>query len=345
MRKPTGRARDYYLQCGVSMERREFITVLGCATGAWPFLAHAQQSIPVIGYLSTGSPESDNTPSRLIAFREGLDETGFVEGQNVAIEYRWAEGRYDRLPALAADLTVRRVKVLATGGAPPTLAAKAATVTIPIVFVQGIDPVQFGIVASLNHPGGNITGAVNLGVELTAKRLQLLHELLPKASVFALLVNPANAAGEPAARKLQDAALSLGLQVHTLRASTASEIDTAFRTFVKLGARGLLVYGDPFFTNQRAQIVALAARHAVPAIYEWRLFPTAGGLMSYGSDLADSYRLAGVYTGKILKGANPADLPVQQVVKVELVINIRTAKALGLTIPLALLGRVDEVIE
>jgi len=327
----------------VSMLRRGFITLLGSAAAAWPLAARAQQPMPVIGYLSSGSPESDDF--RLTAFRQGLNETGYVEDQNVVIEYRWAQGQNDRLPALAADLVRRQVTVIATVGPPPAFAAKAATSTIPVVFVVGIDPVQSGLVASLNRPGGNITGVVILSEELAAKRLDLLHELVPTAAVVAVLVNPSNPVSDPQTRNLQDAARSLGLQLHVLRASTASEIDAAFGALVELRAGALVFGGGPFFTNQRAQIVALAAHHEVPAIYRVRLFPAAGGLISYGADLADSFRRAGVYTGKILKGAKPADLPVEQAVKVELVINLKTAKALGLTVPLLLLGRADEVIE
>jgi putative ABC transport system substrate-binding protein len=300
--------------------------------------------MPVIGYLSTGSPESDNT-IRLTPFRQGVSETGYVEGQNVAIEYRWAEGQYDRLPVLAADLVRRHVAVIAAATIPSAFAAKAATSTIPIVFVQGIDPVQSGLVASLNRPGGNMTGVAILTAELAAKRLDLLHELVPTAAVVALLVNPADPVTDVETRNLQDAARPLRVQTHILRATTASEIDAAFATLVELGARALVVSTDPFFTNQRAQIVALTARHVVPAIYTLREYAEAGGLMSYGADLPDSYRQAGVLAGKILKGAKPADLPVQQAVKVELVINLKTAKTLGLTIPQALLGRADEVIE
>jgi ABC-type uncharacterized transport system substrate-binding protein len=321
------------------------MALLGCTAVAWPVDALGQQPMPVIGYLSNGSPESDNIPARLIAFRQGLNETGYVEGQSVVIEYRWAEGQYDRLPALAADLVRRPLTVIVTGGTPPTFAAKAATSTIPIVFNLGVDPVQLGLVASLNRPGGNIRGVALLQIELAAKRLDLLHELLPSAASIALLVNPSNPLTEPEMRGLRDAAPSLGLQLRTLPASTPSEIDAAFGTLVELRAGALVVSADTFFTNQRAQIVALAARHAVPAIYVYRLFPAAGGLMSYGADLADSYRLVGIYTGKILKGAEPADLPVQQAVKVELVINLKTAKALGLTIPATLIARADEVIE
>jgi putative ABC transport system substrate-binding protein len=268
-----------------------------------------------------------------------------VEGQNVAIEYRWAQDQYDRLPALASDLVRRQVTVIAAPTFPSAFAAKAATSTIPIAFLAGIDPVQAGLVASLNRPGGNITGVAIMSVELAAKRLDLLHGLVPTASVVALLVNPTNPRTETETRSLPDAARSLGLQLRTLPASTASEIDAAFGTLVELGVGALVVPGDPFFTNQRNQIMALAARHAVPAIYEWREFAAAGGLMSYGPDFTDSYRLVGIYTGKILSGAKPADLPVQQVVKLELVINLTTAKTLGLTIPQALLGRADEIIE
>jgi putative ABC transport system substrate-binding protein len=318
------------------------VLVAGAAV-ARPVGARAQQLMPVIGYLSVGSPASDDF--RLTAFRQGLNETGYAEGQNVAIEYRWAHGQNDRLPALAADLVHLQVLVIVTAGAPPAFAAKAATSAIPIVFVLGIDPVQSGLVASLNRPGGNITGVALIFTELAAKRLDLLHELVPTAVVVALLVNPTNPVSDPVTRSLQDAAGSLGLQLNVLRASTASEIDAAFGALVEFRAGALVLGGDPFFTNQRAQIVALAARHAVPAVYEVSLFPAAGGLMSYGADLADSFRQAGVYTGKILEGAKPADLPVEQPVKIELVINLKTAKALGLTIPPSILARADEVIE
>jgi putative ABC transport system substrate-binding protein len=327
------------------MIRREFIALAGGAVVGWSFAARAQQkAMPVIGYLSTGSLEPDDF--RLTAFRQGLAETGYVEGQNVAIEYRWAPAQYDRLPALAADLVRRQVTVIAAAGIPPTFAAKAVTSTIPIAFLAGVDPVEFGLIASLNRPGGNITGVAILTAELAAKRLELLHELVPRAAVIALLVNPADpAATEAETRNLQDAVRSLGLQLHILPARTANEIDSAFETLVELRAGALVVSTDPLFTNQRAQIVALAASHAVPAMYVWREFATAGGLMSYGTDLTDTYRQLGLYTGKLLKGAGPADLPVQQIVKIELVINLTTAKALGLTIPLTLSGRADEVIE
>src|SRR5271169_5452925 len=325
------------------MRRRDLIAVIGGTAAAWPRAARTQQPIPVIGFLGSWSPEPDDF--RLAGLRLGLNETGYVEGQNVAIEYRWAEGQYDRLPARASDLVRLQVTVITTAGIPAAFAAKAATSTIPIVFIQGMDPVQSGLVASLNRPGGNMTGVTQLTAELASKRLDLLHELVPTAAVVALLVNPADPVTDVETRNLQDAAHSLGLQAHILRASTANEIDAAFGTLVELGARALVVSTDPFLTNQRAQIVALAARHAVPAIYVWREYATAGGLMSYGTDLPDSYRQGGIYTGKILKGAKPADLPVEQVVKVELVINLTTAKTLGLTIPQALLGRADEIIE
>jgi putative ABC transport system substrate-binding protein len=328
---------------GLTLRRRELAVLLGGMI-AWPLAARAQQPMPVIGYLSVGSPESDNT-IRANPFRQGLNETGYVEGQNVTIEYRWAQGQYDRLPALASDLVHRQVTVIAAAGIPPTVAAKAATSTIPIVFVLGIDPAEFGLVAGLNRPGGNITGAAILSVELSPKRLDLLHELLPTAPVVAALVNPTDPRTEPETRSLQDAARSLGLQLRILSASTASEIDAAFGTLSTLRADALAVTGDAFFTNRKDQIIALAARHAVPAIYEWREFAAAGGLMSYGPDLADSYRQAGVYTGKILKGAKPGDLPVEQPTRFELVVGLKTAKELGLTIPQSILARADEVIE
>ena len=326
------------------MRRREFLALLGAAAAA-SLATRAQQPMPVIGYLSVGSPETDNIPGRLVAFRRGLSETGYVEGQNVAIEYRWAEGEYDRLPALAADLVHRPVSLIVAQNAPAAFAAKAATSTIPIVFDSGIDPVQSGLVASLSRPGGNITGVALLTVELMGKRLELLHELLPKAAVVTLLVNPGNPVTDAESKSLQEAAGSLGLRTHELRAGSPSEIEAAFETLAGLRADALVVSVDTLFTSQREQIVALAARHAVPAIYGWRLFPAAGGLISYGSDIADSYRQLGVYTAKILKGAKSADLPVQQVVKLDLVINLRTAKALGLTIPPLILARADEVIE
>jgi len=321
------------------------MALLGAAAAS-PLAARAQQLMPVIGYLSVGSPDSDNIPGRLVAFRQGLNETGYVEGQNIAIEYRWAEGRYDRLPALAADLVRRQVGVIVAPNNATTLAAKAATSTIPIVCTVGMDPVQSGLVASFNRPGGNITGVAIQTAELMGKRLELLHELVPTAIEVAVLVNPTNpTATESETSNLQDAALSLGLELHFLQASTPSDIEAAFESLVGLHAGALVVSADTFLSSQRAQIVTLAARHAVPAIYAVRWFPAAGGLMSYGVDFADGYRQMGLYTGSILKGARPGDLPVQQMVKVELVINLTTAKTLGLTIPLTLSGRADEVIE
>jgi putative tryptophan/tyrosine transport system substrate-binding protein len=328
------------------MRRRDLVVLLGGATIAWPAGARAQQLMPVIGYLSQASAQSDNIPPRLPAFRKGLNEMGFVEGENVTIEYRWVETKYDRLPALVADLVRRQVSVIVTRGAPPTFAAKAATSTIPIVFAHGLDPVQSGLVASLNRPGGNVTGVTISAVELMGKRLGLLHELVPTAADVAVLANPTSrTVTESETSNLQDAARSLGLRLHTVRASTPDEIDAAFGTLVELRAGGLVVSADELFTSQRTRIIALASHHALPAIYVYRLFPDDGGLISYGADLADAYRVMGIYTGKILKGANPANLPVQQPVKIELVINLNTAKVLGLTIPPSILARADEVIE
>jgi putative tryptophan/tyrosine transport system substrate-binding protein len=325
------------------MKRREFITLLGGAGLAWPLAARAQQpAMPVVGFLNGAAPEG--YAPMVIAFRQGLKEAGYAEGQSVAIEYRWAEGHYDRLPALAADLVHRQVAVIVTGGTPPAFAAKAATSTIPIVINVGIDPVQAGLIASLNRPGGNVTGIAILTAELAAKRVELLHELL-QTTVFASLVNPTSPLTEPEIRGVRDAARSLGLELHVLNATTVGEIDTAFEKLIELGAGALVVSVDPFLTSQRQQIVALAERRSVPAIYGLREYAIAGGLMSYGNDLADAYRQSGIYAAKLLKGAKPADLPVQQVVKVELIVNLKTAKALGLTFPITLLGRADETIE
>ena len=324
--------------------RRDLIILLGGAA-AWPLAARVQQpAMPVIGYLTTGSPESDALP--LAAFRQGLSETGYVETRNVTIQYRWAEFQYDQLPAMAADLVRRPVNAIATiGGTPPALAAKAATSTIPVVFYVGVDPVKFGLVASLSRPGGNMTGVAGLQTDLVTKRVELLHELVPKAAVVALLVNPTNPYTESETRAVSDSARLLGLQVHVLRASTMSEIDAAFGTLTELQADALLVSGDLFHLSRRKQLVALAAHHAVPAIYPYREFVEVGGMACYAPSLADGFRIVGVYTGRILKGANPSDLPVQQVVRVEVIINLKTIRALGLTVPLPLLGRADEVIE
>jgi putative tryptophan/tyrosine transport system substrate-binding protein len=327
----------------MKIRRREFITLLGGAAAAWPLAARAQQpTMPVIGYLNTRAPGED--AHLLAAFHQGLTETGYVEGRNVSIEYRWAEGHSDRLPALAADLVRRGVTVIAANSQ-ATVSAKAATTTIPIVFITGADPVQVGFVASLNRPGGNLTGVTSLDVELNRKRLELLHELLPNAGTLAALVNPTFPGSDIISKDLQAAAGTLGLQLHILYASTARDIDTVFATFARLQAGGLVIGNDPFFNSWSEQLAALALRHAVPAVFEFRAFAAAGGLMSYGGSITDLYRLLGVYTGRILKGEKPADLPVQQVTKVELIINLKTAKALGITVPLPLSGRADEVIE
>jgi putative ABC transport system substrate-binding protein len=318
--------------------------LLGGAAIARPFAVRAQQkAMPVIGLLIGTSP-GPFAPF-LSAFRRGLSESGYVEGQNVAIEFRWAEGRYDRLPALAADLVARKVEVIATGGNPPTLAAKSATSTIPIVFLTGADPVGEGLIASLARPAGNLTGVSILTVELMPKRLELLSELNPQAKVIALLVNPDNSNADRIMREVQEAARAKEVQFHTLKASTESEIDAAFTTLVQLPVGALVVTADPFFNGRREQLVALASRHSVPAIYEYREFPTAGGLISYGPSLTGMWRQVGIYAGSILKGAKPSDLPVEQPTKFELVINLKTAKALGLTIPQSIFARADEVIE
>jgi putative ABC transport system substrate-binding protein len=323
------------------VKRRDFITLVGGAAG-WPLAARAQQSMPVIGFLSSASP--DLFAIRLRAFRQGLKEAGYAEGQNVAVEFRWAEN--DRLPALAADLVHRQVVVIVAAGIPSALAAKAATTTIPIVFEVSADPVEVGLVASLARPGGNLTGVTNLNAELGAKRLDLLHELVPTATVIALLVNPTNPTGvESFLRGLQPTARALGLQLHILHASTEYDFDKVFTTLVQLRAGGLVIMPDIFFNARREQLAALAVHHAVPAIYQYREFAAAGGLMSYGTSDTEFYGLFGTYAGRILKGEKPADLPVQQVTKVELFINLKTARMLGLTIPFALLGRADGVIE
>jgi putative ABC transport system substrate-binding protein len=322
------------------MRRRHFITLLGAAA-AWPLAARAQQpALPVIGFLSSGSPNVDARAVR--AFRQGLGETGYVEGQNVAIEYRWADGQVDRLPALAADLVRRRVAVVAAvGAANSAQVAKAATATIPVVFYYGADPVQNGLIASLNRPGGNLTGVATLAAEIGPKRLELLHELLPSTRVIAMLVSPQN----PNAETLQAAASSLGLQIHFLPTRTYQDFDAAFERLHELQADALWIGPYGVFVSGSEQLAALALRHAVPAISPSREFAAAGGLMSYGDSHMDQYHLVGVYTGRILKGEKPADVPVQQSTKIELVINVKTAKALGLTFPLTLLGRADEVIE
>jgi len=326
------------------MQRREFITLLGGAA-AWPLAARAQQpAMPVIGFLHVGSP--DALSHLVTAFRQGLKEVGYFEGQNVAIEFRWAEGHYDRLPALAADLVRRQVAVIITGGGDaPAAIAKAATATIPIVFNVGSDPSKTGLVASLSRPGGNITGVNILTTELAAKRLGLLNDLVPAGSVIAYIVNPNFPATESNVKEVETAARAIGRQILLLKATNEKDIDAAFVAISEMRSRALLVGSDPFFTSRRDQFVALAARYAVPTIYEQREFAVAGGLMSYGTSLTDSYRQMGNYVGRILKGEKPADLPVVQSVKFELVINLKTAKALGLTLPSGLLSIADEVIE
>ena len=327
------------------IKRREFITLLAGAAAAWPLAARAQQpAVPVVGILASVSPAP--YAGFIAAIKEGLQQTGYIEGRNVTIEYRWAEGHYDRLPQRAIELVDRGVAVIILVGGGPTIAvAKAATATIPIVFVMGDDPVKSGAVTALNRPGGNATGVNLLTVAMEAKRLQLLHELVPNVAVVAIIVNPNNPQAAEQLQDLQAAARTLGVEVEVFKAGSPSDIDTAFASLVGRRAGALLVAADAFFNTRREQFVVLTARHALPAIFHFREFAAAGGLMSYGPSLTDAYRQEGIYAGRILKGEKPAEMPVQQAVKIELVINLQTARALGLTIPLPLLGRADEVIE
>jgi putative tryptophan/tyrosine transport system substrate-binding protein len=325
------------------MKRRQFIGLVGGATVVWPFAARAQQPMPVIGFLNGASP--DGYAPMVAAFRQGLKEAGYVEGQNVAIEYRWAEGHYEKLSDMAADLVRRQVSVIAATSTPANLMAKAATSTIPIVFTTGSDPVQLGLVASLNRPGGNVTGVTQLSAEVAPKRVELAHELLPTATVIGLLVNPGSPSAEALTKASREAATTLGVQLDVLRASTEAEVDDAFTAFLQKRVGALVIGTDAFFSGNAELFAKLAMRHRLPTIYEYHPFVAAGGLISYGGSVTDSYRLAGVYTGRILKGDKPAELPVLQSTKVELLLNLRTAKSLGLTVPLSLLGRADEVIE
>ena len=326
------------------MKRREFITLLGGAA-AWPPAARAQQlAMPVIGFLSGRS--SGESTQLVAAFRQGLSEAGYVEGRNVALEYQWAEGQYDRLPALARDLVARNVTVIVTtGGTASAIAAKSASATIPIVFNVTDDPIKIGLVASLNRPGGNATGVTNLSTELDAKRLGLLHDTVPQVRVFAALINPEDPAAEIMTRETESAARARGLRLMVLKASNESEIDTAFAILAQHRPVALVVIAEPFFITRREQLVAQAARLAIPVIYGIREFAVSGGLMSYGNNVREGYRQIGIFAGKILKGAKPSDLPVQQSAKFEFVINLKTAKVLSLTIPPGILAIADEVIE
>jgi putative ABC transport system substrate-binding protein len=332
------------------VKRREFITLLGGAAAAWPSAVSAQQpAMPVIGFLSSYSSSDAFAQRFLAAFHQGLKQAGYVENQNVAIEYRWAGSEYERLTALAIELARRPVNVIATGSASlAVLAAKTATTTIPIVFLMGGDPVKLGLVVSLNRPGGNLTGITTLNTEITPKRVEVLRELVPTTTIMAVLVNPTNnpANVEVELRQAEAAANSLGLQtIHILQASTEPDLNGVFSTLIQQRAGGLVITADTLFSGKSAQLAALASRYSMPTISPYREFVTAGGLMSYGGSVNELYRLVGVYTGRVLKGENPADLPVQQVTKVELVINLKTAKSLGLDVPPSLLARADEVIE
>jgi putative ABC transport system substrate-binding protein len=327
------------------MRRREFIKVIAASAAAWPIAARAQQApIPVVGFINAASAQ--NYTRQLAAFLKGLGESGYVDGRNVAVEYRWAEGQNDRLPAMAADLVHRQVAVIAATSTPAALAAKAATTTIPIIFELGSDPVELGLVASLSRPGGNVTGVIQWNIEVAPKRLELLHELLPTARVMALLIDPTDPANaKTTVSEVSAAAKTFGLQLHVLNASNENDFTGVFAKLIQLGAGGLVVGGGAFFVSHEKQLAALTVRHAVPAASEHREFAAAGGLLSYGSDITDAYRLTGIYTGRILRGDKPAELPVQRATKVELYINLKTAKALGLSVPPALQARADEMIE
>jgi len=327
------------------MRRREFITIFASAAGMWPLDTRAEQSaIPVIGFLSSASPNAYS--GRVAGFCKGLNESGYIDGQNVTIEFRWAQGQYDRLPGFAADLVSQKVGVIvSSGGDVAALSAKAATSSIPIVTVSGSDPVKAGLVASFNWPGGNVTGASFVATELETKRLEILHDVVPKAGVIGILINPTNPAAESRSKDLQTAARKLELNIHILSASSGSDLETAFAVLIQQRAEALLVSTDSFFTSQRDRLVALAARHALPTIYAWREFVEAGGLVSYGPIIDEVYRQVGIYTGRILKGEKPADLPFLRPTKFELVIYLKTATALGLTIPPLTLALADEVIE
>jgi len=327
------------------MRRREFIVLVGGVTASWPLVARAQQVVmPVIGLIDSDAP--DVHASLLHSFRQGLKEAGYVEGKDVRIEYRWSDGQYDRVRQLAADLVRRQVTVITTiDGSASALAAKAATSTIPVVFRIGADPVALGLVASMNRPTGNVTGVTSMTVELGPKRLEALHELVPTASAFAFLANPSSPFVETLSKDLQTSAEILGLRVHVLHASNEDDLKSAFAKVRQLAVGGIVIGSDVFFNSRSAELAALTVRHAIPTAYQYREFVAAGGLMSYGGSREESYRLAGAYTGRVLKGEKPADLPVQQSTKVEMFINLRTAKALGIRVPLSLIGRADEVIE
>ena len=332
------------LNLGSDMQRREFITLLGGAAATWPLVARARQpTMPVVGFVNAASPGGTYPP--VSAFLKGLHETGFVEGRDVAIEYRWAEEHYERLPALIADLVQRKVSVIAATSTPAAFAAKAAATTIPIVFTTGGDPVRSGLVSSLSKPGGNLTGVTTTNLEVAAKRLELIHEVIPTATNIALLVHPSDPLAASASRTTSAAAATLGLNLHVLHASSEQDLAATFDSLLQLRAEALVIATSTFFNSHAGELGGLAISHRVPAIYEHHAFTAAGGLMSYSGDLAEAYHVVGGYVGRILKGAKPTDLPVQEVTKVELIINLKTAKALGLNVPNTIVGRADEVIE